>query len=158
MIVQPSRDPQKTMSGPRHRCFSRSCRHCIISGLHDPVRLSRFIPMMRTSFPWNPANFIAMSIEAWSQNYEVALGWQICCVECRRSVRCTNERSKSEIPAKFCGEGRPMMRTIVIILLVLFLLGALPSWPYSAHWGYYPSGGVGLLLIIVIILVLMDII
>ena len=50
-----------------------------------------------------------------------------------------------------------MLRTIVIILLVLFLLGALPSWPYSAHWGYYPSGGVGLLLIIVIILVVMEI-
>jgi hypothetical protein len=41
-----------------------------------------------------------------------------------------------------------MLRTIVIILLVLFLLGALPSWPYSAHWGYYPSGGLGLLLIV----------
>ena len=50
-----------------------------------------------------------------------------------------------------------MLRTIVIILLVLFLLGALPNWPYSAHWGYYPSGGVGLLLIIVILLVVMDI-
>ena len=50
-----------------------------------------------------------------------------------------------------------IMRTIVIILLVLFLLGALPSWPYSAHWGYYPSGGVGLLLIIIVILFVMDI-
>ncbi len=49
-----------------------------------------------------------------------------------------------------------MLRTIVIILLVLFLLGALPSWPYSARWGYYPSGGVGLILIIVIILFLLD--
>ena len=57
----------------------------------------------------------------------------------------------------FVGKGKTMLRTIVIILLVLFLLGALPSWPYSAHWGYYPSGGVGLLLIIVIILVVMDI-
>jgi hypothetical protein len=50
------------------------------------------------------------------------------------------------------------MRTIVIILLVLFLLGALPSWPYSAHWGYYPSGGLGLLLIIFVILAIMDIV
>lgn len=50
-----------------------------------------------------------------------------------------------------------MLRTILVILLVLFLLGALPTWPYSAHWGYYPSGGVGLLLLIVIILVLLDI-
>ena len=56
------------------------------------------------------------------------------------------------------GEGKTMLRTIVIILLVLFLLGALPSWPYSAHWGYYPSGGLGLLLIVVIILIVADII
>jgi hypothetical protein len=45
-----------------------------------------------------------------------------------------------------------MLRLILIILLVLFLLGALPSWPYSAHWGYYPSGGAGLLLIIVMVM------
>jgi hypothetical protein len=51
-----------------------------------------------------------------------------------------------------------MLRTIVIILLVLFLLGALPSWPYSAHWGYYPSGGLGLLLVIAIVLIVADII
>lgn len=51
-----------------------------------------------------------------------------------------------------------MLRTIVIILIVLFLLGALPSWPYSAHWGYYPSGGLGLLLIIAIVLIVADII
>ena len=56
------------------------------------------------------------------------------------------------------GKGKTMLRTIVIILLVLFLLGALPSWPYSAHWGYYPSGGLGLLLIVVIILIVADII
>ena len=51
-----------------------------------------------------------------------------------------------------------MLRTIVIILLVLFLLGALPSWPYSANWGYYPSGGAGLLLIVVIVLILLDVV
>jgi hypothetical protein len=51
-----------------------------------------------------------------------------------------------------------MLRTIVIVLLVLFLLGALPSWPYSAHWGYYPSGGLGLLLIVAIVLIVADII
>ena len=43
-------------------------------------------------------------------------------------------------------KGKTMLRTILIILLVLFLLGALPSWPYSANWGYYPSGGLGLAL------------
>lgn len=44
--------------------------------------------------------------------------------------------------------------TILLIILVLILLGALPSWPYSSGWGYGPSGGVGLVLLIVIILVL----
>jgi hypothetical protein len=47
-----------------------------------------------------------------------------------------------------------MVRTILIILLVLLLLGALPTWPYSTGWGYYPSGGLGLILLIVIILVI----
>lgn len=45
------------------------------------------------------------------------------------------------------------MRTILLVILVLLLLGALPTWPYSADWGYYPSGGLGLLLIIVLLLV-----
>lgn len=47
-----------------------------------------------------------------------------------------------------------MLRTIVLILVILLLLGALPTWPYSAGWGYYPSGGLGLVLIIVLILIL----
>ena len=51
-----------------------------------------------------------------------------------------------------------MLRTVLIVLLVLFLLGALPTWPYSASWGYYPTGGLGLLLIIVIILIVADVI
>ena len=46
------------------------------------------------------------------------------------------------------------MRTILLIILILLLLGALPTWPYSIGWGYYPSGGLGLILLIVIILVL----
>jgi hypothetical protein len=46
------------------------------------------------------------------------------------------------------------MRTIVLVILVLLLLGALPTWPYSASWGYYPSGGLGLVLIVVVILAL----
>ena len=46
------------------------------------------------------------------------------------------------------------MPTIVIILLVLLLIGAFPTWPHSASWGYYPSGGLGLLLIVVVILLL----
>jgi hypothetical protein len=47
------------------------------------------------------------------------------------------------------------MRTVLIIILVLFLLAALPTWPYSAGWGYYPSGGLGLVLLILIVLVLL---
>lgn len=46
------------------------------------------------------------------------------------------------------------MGTILIILLILILIGALPTWPYSSGWGYYPSGGLGLVLLIVLILVL----
>ena len=44
------------------------------------------------------------------------------------------------------------MRLVLIIILVLLLLGALPTWPYSTGWGYYPVGGLGLVLLIVIIL------
>jgi Protein of unknown function (DUF3309) len=47
------------------------------------------------------------------------------------------------------------MGTILIIVLILLLIGALPTWPYSTGWGYYPSGGLGLVLLIIIILVLM---
>jgi len=46
------------------------------------------------------------------------------------------------------------MSTILLILLVLLLLGALPTWPYSRSWGYYPSGGLGLILVIILVLVL----
>lgn len=46
------------------------------------------------------------------------------------------------------------MGTILIILLILLLLGALPTWPYSSGWGYYPSGGIGLILLVIVVLVL----
>ena len=45
-------------------------------------------------------------------------------------------------------------RTLLIILLVLLLIGALPTWPYSSGWGYYPSVGLGLVLLIVIVVAL----
>jgi hypothetical protein len=45
---------------------------------------------------------------------------------------------------------------IVAVILIILLLGLLPTWPYSTGWGYYPSGGVGLLLIILVIVLLMD--
>jgi hypothetical protein len=47
------------------------------------------------------------------------------------------------------------MFTILIIILILVLVGALPTWPHSRKWGYYPSGGLGLVLLILIILLLM---
>jgi hypothetical protein len=46
------------------------------------------------------------------------------------------------------------MGTILLIVLVLLLIGALPTWPYSTNWGYYPSGGLGLILLIVLVLAL----
>ena len=48
-----------------------------------------------------------------------------------------------------------MLGTILLVILIIVILGALPTWPYSSGWGYYPSGGFGLLFIIVIILLLM---
>jgi len=48
-----------------------------------------------------------------------------------------------------------MLGTILIIVLVLLLIGALPSWPYSSGWGYYPSGGLGLILVVVVILLVL---
>jgi len=48
-----------------------------------------------------------------------------------------------------------MLSTILIIVLILLLIGALPSWPYSRGWGYYPGGTLGLILIIVLVLALM---
>ncbi len=45
--------------------------------------------------------------------------------------------------------------TILLIVLILILLGVIPTWPHSRSWGYYPSGGIGVLLLIIIILLLM---
>ncbi|HEV8067539.1 MAG TPA: DUF3309 family protein [Planctomycetaceae bacterium] len=47
------------------------------------------------------------------------------------------------------------MGLILLIVLIILLLGAVPAWPYSRSWGYYPSGGLGLLLVIILVLVLM---
>jgi hypothetical protein len=47
------------------------------------------------------------------------------------------------------------MGTILLIILILLLIGAFPAWPHSRSWGYYPTGGLGLVLIIVVILVLL---
>jgi hypothetical protein len=44
------------------------------------------------------------------------------------------------------------MSTVLLIILILLLIGAFPAWPYSADWGYFPSGGLGIILLIVVIL------
>ncbi|VVD77680.1 membrane protein [Pandoraea pneumonica] len=48
-----------------------------------------------------------------------------------------------------------MLGTILLIVLILMLIGSVPTWPHSRGWGYYPSGGIGLVVLIVLILVLM---
>jgi uncharacterized protein DUF3309 len=48
-----------------------------------------------------------------------------------------------------------MLGTLLLVILVIMLVGALPAWPYSRGWGYYPSGGLGLVLLIIVILLLM---
>ena len=48
-----------------------------------------------------------------------------------------------------------MLGTILLVILILLLLGALPAWPHSRGWGYYPSGGLGLVLLVVIIVLLL---
>ena len=53
------------------------------------------------------------------------------------------------------GKREIFMRLVLLIILILLLIGALPLWPYSTSWGYYPGGGLGLVLLIVIILVVL---
>ena len=48
--------------------------------------------------------------------------------------------------------------TILLIILILLLVGAFPAWPYSRNWGYYPSGGLGLIVLILVILLLMHVV
>ena len=48
-----------------------------------------------------------------------------------------------------------MLGTVLIIVLIILLIGAMPRWPHSRSWGYYPTGGLGLVLVIVLVLVLM---
>ena len=57
--------------------------------------------------------------------------------------------------AQLCSDARKLMGLILLIIVLLLVVGALPTWPYSTGWGYYPSGGLGLILIILLILLLM---
>jgi hypothetical protein len=52
-------------------------------------------------------------------------------------------------------EGKNMLGTILLVVLILMLIGAIPSWPHSRNWGYGPSGGLGLVVVIIIVLLLM---
>jgi hypothetical protein len=54
---------------------------------------------------------------------------------------------------EFAG-GEDMLSTVLIVVLVLALIGALPTWPYSSGWGYYPSGGLGIVVLVVLVLLL----
>jgi hypothetical protein len=51
-----------------------------------------------------------------------------------------------------------MLTTILVVILALLLIGVFPAWPHSRDWGYYPSGGLGLILLIVVILLLLHVI
>jgi hypothetical protein len=51
-----------------------------------------------------------------------------------------------------------MLIDVLIVILLLMLIGAFPAWPYSRSWGYYPTGGIGLILVIVIVLLLLNVI
>src|SRR5579875_1530967 len=81
----------------------------------------------------------------------------------RRHAHLTGAMSGREpsFPVHVCfavagsGARNPMLGTILVIILILLLIGALPTWPYSSGWGYYPGGGLGLIIIILIILLLL---
>jgi hypothetical protein len=59
---------------------------------------------------------------------------------------------------KLLNGSRAMLGTILIVVLILMLIGALPTWGHSRSWGYYPSGGLGLVLVIVVVLLLVRVI
>jgi len=48
-----------------------------------------------------------------------------------------------------------MLGTVLLVILILMLVGAMPTWPHSRNWGYYPSGGLGLLVLVLVVLLLM---
>lgn len=53
---------------------------------------------------------------------------------------------------------RKIMGTILLVILIVLLIGAVPAWPYSRGWGYYPSGGIGAVLLVIILLILLGVI
>jgi hypothetical protein len=74
----------------------------------------------------------------------------------RSRKRSGNRRGQSRpLTLPFPGIHAMSLGAILLIVLVLFLVGALPRWPHSTNWGYYPSGGVGIVIIVVIVLLVM---
>jgi hypothetical protein len=59
-----------------------------------------------------------------------------------------------DLAGRLCQEGALMLTNILIIVLIILLIGALPRWPHSAAWGYGPSGGLGLIVLVLLILLL----
>jgi hypothetical protein len=72
-----------------------------------------------------------------------------------RRPDCLQEYSRLKSSSSLIGEMAMSLGTILLIVLVLLLIGALPAWPYSGSWGYYPSGGLGLVLVVLLVLVVM---
>jgi len=68
---------------------------------------------------------------------------------------CSNISVTGEVPGKATAREEIPMRTIILMILLLLIIAALPTWPYSAAWGYYPSGGIGLILVILLLLALL---
>jgi len=66
-----------------------------------------------------------------------------------------NQTRGCELKQWVFGGGDMSTTTILLIVLILLLVGALPTWPYSGGWGYYPSGGLGLVVLILIVLLLL---
>jgi hypothetical protein len=88
-------------------------------------------------------------------NFQHPYGW--------KSAEKYDRRTLGESAKRFSCDGSEthseaniMLRTILVIFLILALLGSLPAWPYSTGWGYYPSGGLGLLLVVILIFAILD--
>src|ERR1700693_1650853 len=138
-----------------------------------PLRSSDFRcrVVMPTPFEKTPCWF-SMESRPWSRHRAVAVttAWNVvnradtatmrsllACLQ--HSSRCRYEhimRGTSPVHEGTLRRGTDMLRTILIIIVILMLLGSLPTWPYSSGWGYYPSGGLGLVLLILVILILAD--
>jgi Protein of unknown function (DUF3309) len=68
----------------------------------------------------------------------------------------SSKLDNNELPIGVDPMRRNPLAIVLVVLLVILLIGLLPSWPYSVGWGYYPSGGLGLLLLILVVLLLAD--